>query len=193
MARFWQLTLKMQPLILTLKMDDVSFKRLTELRGQYFPRERNYLGAHLTLFHALPPEKETEVRATWDEICGQCASVKLQFPAMKFLGKGTAVEVNAPAVEALRRQLSARWQGFLGAQDARVIRPHVTIQNKVAPEKARALFDQLSPNWRMEDGRGQGVTLWRYRGGPWEWMADWEFGARLDGAKLYQTISLEAV
>lgn len=165
----------MQPLILTLKMDAASFDHLNALRQQHFPRERNHLGAHLTLFHALPAERETQIRADLDEVCGATTKMKLEFPALKFLGKGSAVEVNAPAVEKLRRELSARWRPFLGAQDARVIRPHITIQNKAAPEVARQLFDELSSNWRMDDGRGEGVSLWVYEGGPWKWLADWEF------------------
>ena len=124
----------MQPLILTLKMDAASFERLDALRGQHFPRERNYLGAHLTLFHALPAEREAQVRADLAEVCAASAPMSLEFPALKFLGRGTAVEVRAPEVEALRRELSARWRAFLGAQDAQTIRPHVTLQNKVAPD-----------------------------------------------------------
>ena len=166
----------MQPLILTLKMDAASFDHLNALRQEHFPGERNFLGAHLTLFHALPADRETQVCADLGEICAATAPMPLEFPALRFLGKGTAVEVHAPAVEALRRDLSARWQPFLGAQDARTIRPHVTIQNKVTPAAARALFDELSPNWRMDDGRGEGVSLWFYRGGPWEWVADYAFG-----------------
>ena len=168
----------MQPLILTLKMDAVSWAHLDELRQQHFPRARNFLGAHLTLFHALPAQHKAHLWADLDEICAQTAPMKLEFPSLRFLGKGTAVEVKAPAVEALRQQLSARWKLFLGAQDARTIAPHVTIQNKVAPAQARALFDQLSQNWRMDDGHGEGVSLWTYQNGPWEWIEDWAFESK---------------
>ena len=45
------------PLILTLKLDQASFTRLDALRQAHFPPERNWLSAHLTLFHHLPGDQ----------------------------------------------------------------------------------------------------------------------------------------
>jgi len=39
--------------ILTAEMDDDSFAWLAGLRRRHFPPERNFLPAHLTLFHRL--------------------------------------------------------------------------------------------------------------------------------------------
>jgi 2'-5' RNA ligase len=164
-----------QPLILTLKLDDNSFQRLDALRKEHFPRNRNVLDAHLTLFHALPAEKEAEVRAVLDEICAQTPILKLEFPKLRSLGKGMAVEVDCEPLEALRRELSSRFRLFLGPQDAQRIRPHVTICNKVTPDAARALFASLSKSWQPFEGRGEGLSLWRYLGGPWEGVAQWNF------------------
>ena len=166
----------MQPFILTLRLDNNSAEKFNQLRQQYFPRERNYLDAHLTLFHALPAEAERRIRADLDEICAREPVLDLSYPSLRFLGKGTAIEVEANDLVALRRELSSKWRDLLGAQDSRVIKPHITIQNKVAPEKARALFDQLSRDWQPFGGRGVGLLLWRYQGGPWEAAGQWEFG-----------------
>ena len=165
----------MQPFILTLWLDAESSAYFNQLRKRYFPRERNYLDAHLTLFHALPADAETQIRADLDALGAATAPLDLRFPGLRFLGKGVAIEVEAPGVAALRRELSDKWLPLLGAQDARVIKPHITIQNKVTPEKARALFDELSQQWRSSDGRGLGLQLWRYQGGPWEAVKNWEF------------------
>ena len=165
----------MQPFILTLKLDAQSFATFNELRQQHFPRERNYLDAHLTLFHALPADAETQIRADLDAVAVATAPLDLRFPALRFLGKGVAVEVEAPALVQLRRDLSDKWRPLLGAQDARVIKPHITIQNKVTPAKARDLFDELGAQWQPFDGRGAGLQLWRYQGGPWEAAGNWEF------------------
>ncbi len=158
----------MQPFILTLWLDAESARRFNELRQRYFPRERNYLDAHLTLFHALPAEAETCIRADLDEICARTPKLDLSYPGLRFLGKGSAVEVESGELVQLRRELSAKWRDLLGAQDSRVIKPHITIQNKVAPDPARALFDQLSRDWQPFDGSGEGLLLWRYQGGPWD-------------------------
>ncbi len=45
------------PLILTLQLDERSFAFFDEQRRRYFPKERNFIPAHLTLFHALPGEQ----------------------------------------------------------------------------------------------------------------------------------------
>ena len=165
----------MQPLILTLWLDANSTEKFNDLRRQHFPRERNYLDAHLTLFHALPAEAEARVRADLDEISARTATLDLNYPNLRFLGKGSAVEVESRALVELRRELSSQWRDALGAQDGRVIKPHVTIQNKVSPEKARALFDELSRDWQPFGGYGEGLLLWRYRGGPWEAAGQWKF------------------
>ncbi len=165
----------MQPLILTLWLDADSARQFNELRQRYFPRERNYLDAHLTLFHALPAAAETRIRADLDEIGARTPKLDLNYPGLRFLGKGSAIEVESSELVQLRRGLSAKWRDLLGAQDSRTIKPHITIQNKVTPDKARALFDQLSRAWQPFGVSGTGLLLWRYRGGPWEAVGQWEF------------------
>ena len=165
----------MQPFILTLWLDAESSAYFNGLRERYFPRERNYLDAHLTLFHALPANAESRIRADLNALSASTAPLELRFPELRFLGKGSAVEVEAPELVELRRKLSDKWRALLGAQDARVIKPHITIQNKVTPEKARDLFDELSDKWRPFAGRGIGLQLWRYKGGPWEAAGEWKF------------------
>jgi hypothetical protein len=58
-----------QPLILTLRMDERSQERFDRLRETHFPPERNYLRAHLTLFHKLPGEREAEISAYLRGVC----------------------------------------------------------------------------------------------------------------------------
>ena len=170
----------MQPFILTLQLDAASFEKFNALRQQHFPPSRNYLDAHLTLFHALPAASESQICADLDEICARTPPLQLHYPGLRFLGKGTAIEVEAPALVQLRRELSARWRALLGAQDSQVIKPHITIQNKVTPAKARALFDDLSEQWRPCDGNGVGLALWIYRGGPWEAAGQWRFEGNIE-------------
>lgn len=165
----------MQPLILTLWLDADSARQFDELRQRYFPRERNYLDAHLTLFHALPAASEARIRADLDEACARTSKLDLNYPGLRFLGKGSAIEVESSELVQLRRELSGKWCDLLGAQDSRVIKPHITIQNKVAPDKARALFDKLSREWKPFHGCGVGLLLWRYQGGPWEAAGQWKF------------------
>jgi 2'-5' RNA ligase len=162
-----------QPFILTLKLDTSSFERLNQLRQQYFPRQRNFLPAHVTLFHALPGDQEASIRQTLQEVSCRTPILTLTFPKLRFLGQGVAVELDSPELIHLHQDLAEIWREWLSRQDQQSYRPHITIQNKVTPEAARDLYDQLK--WEVFNGKGEGLLLWRYQGGPWEFVAEFEF------------------
>jgi len=156
------------PFILTLLMDDASQTRFDRLREAHFPPERNYLRAHLTLFHKLPAERETEIREDLREVCGDREPFILTAMDLRFLGRGVAYELSSPELLSLREELAVRWEQWLGAQDRQGFRPHVTVQNKVSPEEARTLHERLRASFSPFEVGGEGLALWRYLGGPWE-------------------------
>ncbi len=162
-------------LILTLKLDPVAFATLDALRQQHFPPERNFLSAHITLFHALPPDQEVEIRAELAACCATTPTLPLTLPSLRFLGRGVALTVESPALLELRRQLALAWQPWLSAQDRQRYQPHVTIQNKVMPEVARLLYEELRQTWQPLTAQGEGLLLWRYLGGPWEEVGEFLF------------------
>lgn len=163
------------PLILTLRFDPATFARLDALRGRYFPPARNVVPAHVTLFHALPGDEAEAVRADLAAECAATPAFSLCFPGVRFLGKGVAAEVDAPELVRLRKALAGRWASWLGPQDRQTIKPHVTIQNKVTPAEARTTYDHLAAGWEPFAGRGEGLLLWWYRGGPWEIADEFDF------------------
>jgi 2'-5' RNA ligase len=171
------------PLILTLKFDETTFRRLEELRQKYFPPERNFVPAHLTFFHALPAALESEIKAKIASLAHRTPRVELTFPRLRFLGKGAAIEVEStPSLSGIRAELQNEWFKNLTAQDRQKnFRPHVTIQNKVAPEIAKRLFGELSANWQPFAGRGEAFLLWQYLGGAWKFAAEFEFTAKETG------------
>jgi 2'-5' RNA ligase len=157
-----------QPLILTLKMDDRSQELFDRLRERHFPRERNYLSAHLTLFHKLPGEHQARISADLQELCLHQTSFTLDATGLRFLGRGVAYELVSQKLMTLRRGLAERWRPWLGAQDRQGFKPHVTVQNKVSPERARALHGRLQATFSPFEVEGLGLSLWRYLDGPWE-------------------------
>jgi 2'-5' RNA ligase len=157
-----------EPLILTLAMDDASQERFDRLREAHFPPERNYLRAHLTLFHKLPGEQRPKIVSGLEEICRESEPMVLRATGLRFLGKGVAYNLVSPELEALRRALAEHWAPWLGPQDRQRIKPHVTIQNKVSPEEARRLHEELRGAFSPFEVVGEGLLLWRYLGGPWE-------------------------
>lgn len=103
------------------------------------------------------------------EVAETTPPLDAQLAAPTKLGRGTAIRVEAPGLRALRAELARRFAPWLGAQDARGgFSPHVTVQNKVEPAAARALFDELSATWSPRPAQVEGLDLWWYRGGPWE-------------------------
>ncbi len=162
------------PLILTLKLDAESFARLDVLRHAHFPPALNHLRAHLTLFHNLPGDRAAEVQ---DALAAAASGppLALAFAGLRSLGRGVAVEVTAPGLGAVRTGLAGRFRDHLTPQDAQGFRPHVTVQNKVDPAEARALKAELEAGWTSWEGRGEGLLLHRYLGGPWKLEADFPF------------------
>ena len=163
------------PLIVTLLLDDEAQRRFDRLRTAHFPPERRHVGAHVTLFHALPGELLTEVR---DAL--RTAADRPPFPVavtgVRFLGRGVALDVAAPELARLRSEVAAEFAGDLTPQDRQWKHPHVTVQNKVDPDVARALHAQLSAGFTPWTATARGLGLWHYRGGPWE--PDSEFTLR---------------
>ena len=156
------------PLILTLKLDRASFDYFDDLRRKYFPPERNFLSAHLTLFHHLPGENLDAIRNELDDFCRNKKPFPLDFPGWRFLGKGVAVRVESNELNALRAHFASVWRAALTAQDKQRHQPHITVQNKVAPDEAKALFERLDHDWKPLKGTADGLQLWHYLGGKWK-------------------------
>jgi 2'-5' RNA ligase len=158
------------PLILTLALHADDQARFERLRRLHFPAGRNLIPAHVTLFHHLPGQ---EIEAVSDAVEARCAATP--FPVavsgLRFLGRGVAYALESSALTALRAGLAREWDGWLTPQDRQGWRPHVTIQNKVPPEAARALHANLQAAFAPFAVRAEGLDLWRYLGGPWEQMS----------------------
>ena len=91
------------------------------------------------------------------------------------LGGGVAFRVVSPDLDGIRDQLADGLHGLLGAQDAGGWRPHVTIQNKVAPKTARALIASLERGFAPRSLTMRGFGLHRYVDGPWETLGVYPF------------------
>ena len=170
-----------QPLILTLKFEKSAFEFFDRLRKQHFPPARNFIPAHVTLFHALPGAQESFIKQTLEQICAQTEQFELEFTKPLFLGKGTAVEIVSPPLISLRQQIAVVFADDLTAQDKQKIRPHITVQNKVAPEAARELYNQFVAEWQPFVAMAEGLILWEYQGGPWGLRAELAFAGKENG------------
>ena len=161
--------------MVTLAVDDAAQERLDALRRSHFPATRNVVPAHVSLFHALPGEHEAQVRADLAR-AGSRPAFPVRVTGVRSLGRGTALVVEASELMVLHGELVRAWGPWLTAQDRAPLRPHVTVQNKVPPEDARALQARLSASFTPWSALAVGVDLWRYLGGPWEHVHRARFG-----------------
>jgi hypothetical protein len=51
------------PIIITAEMGKADQAWANGLRAKHFPHERNFLDAHITLFHHLPPSHLAEIKS----------------------------------------------------------------------------------------------------------------------------------
>jgi 2'-5' RNA ligase len=159
----------MDPLVVTLALDEHAQALLQQLRSAHFPRERDVVPAHVSLFHALPGEHLRPVLADLRDAAP--APFPVHLAGVRSLGRGAAVVLDAPDLTPLHRELARRWEPWLTAQDRQPLRPHVTVQNKVDPGLAQDTVVALTASLVPREARAVGVDVWRYRGGPWEHVA----------------------
>lgn len=150
--------------VLTADLDPDSFAWLDGLRRRHFPPERNLLSAHLTLFHRLSSAQTTRLEA-FERPRG---SLPILFDAPILLGAGVAIGIRSPELGKLRSAARDTMGGQFSRQDAQTWRPHVTVQNKVSPDAAKALHRDLTHAFEPRAGEVPAFLVWEYLGGPWK-------------------------
>lgn len=159
------------PLIVSALFAAADHAWLDGLRRAHFPPERNVLAAHLTLFHHLPPSLAPELRRRLADATRGVRAPRAEAAGLIGLGRGVAIRIVSPDLMDIRAELARAFSGLLTPQDQAGWRPHVTIQNKVAPDEARALERRLSADFTPRAVKLAALAAWHYRGGPWELMS----------------------
>jgi len=162
------------PIILTLKINAEAAEYFTGLRKKHFPAERNYLDAHLTLFHHLPGN-EPQISEAVKTVCQQQKSIVLQVARVVNIGAGVAFKLETDLLKQIHKKLQQQWMQWLTPQDKQTLWPHITVQNKVERQTAVQLQQELSLGFLPFEIQGLGFTLWEYLGGPWELIQSLDF------------------
>ena len=163
------------PIIITADMGKADQAWANGLRRTHFPAERNFVDAHITLFHHLPPSHLPEIKS-------RLAGLVADYPApvaflgdIMLLGKAVAFRVDSPELLSMRAALADSFRGLLIPQDQAQPRLHITVQNKVEPPVAKALHAHLLDSFRPRPLAISGLSAHYYRGGPWEHIGRWSF------------------
>jgi 2'-5' RNA ligase len=165
----------LEPLILTARMEPEAFERFDAQRREFFPTERNFIPAHVTLFHSLPGTELEAVTTQLGAVATRTAPMIAKVTGLRFLGRGVAYQLSIPKLEVLRSELASGWRDVLTNQDRSGFKPHVTVQNKVVPLEARETLAVLEARFKPWSFAVTGLELWRYLGGPWERLETFEF------------------
>ncbi|MFD2599450.1 2'-5' RNA ligase family protein [Sphingobacterium corticis] len=156
--------------ILTLRLDKESQIFFNRLREEHFPRERNFLQAHLTLFHQLPDHPRTFQNLQQLKM----DRFDMKVNGLMHLGSGVAYTIESEELLHLHQELSSHFSDCLIPQDQQRFKPHITIQNKATPEVSKRLFEILNHEFVPFTIQATGIDLWIYKGGPWEFNAGFD-------------------
>ena len=167
--------LRSEPIIITAMMgaEDQSF--FNKLRGEYFPPERNYLDAHITMFHHLPPAHWPEIKRYLVRLTREYDAPVAHVDKLLNLGRGVAFHIDSLELMAIRSMIAENFASLLIPQDQSKPRLHITVQNKVKGDVAKQTLDLLNSQFTPFALSIKGFSAFYYMGGPWEKIGQWHF------------------
>lgn len=157
-----------RPLILTARIEDQDLEQFDVLRKTHFPPDRNFLCAHLTVFHRLPGEHTGEIMRHLDHATKESQAIAAEVVGLRHLGAGVAFAIDSPELQTIRSNLKSAFVPWLNSQDMQRWQPHITIQNKASRAAADALCKELGDSFQRHSIKITGLDLWHYLGGPWQ-------------------------
>ncbi len=170
------------PLILTGRIEDIDLEPFDRLRQAHFPPDRNFLRAHLTMFHRLPGEYEAPIVDRLLRIAHETDTIIAEVSGVRHLGAGVAYLIESLKLQDVRAALKREFVAWLGPQDKQNWQPHITVLNKSTKIKADDLYRNLSQEFKPHPIRITGLDLWEYLGGPWKQKTQCPFSVPTDVA-----------
>ncbi|KAK6957250.1 hypothetical protein Daesc_000032 [Daldinia eschscholtzii] len=167
--------------VLTLQTDTELHQAMCALRKRYYPPALLRVGAHVSLFRALPGSTLPSLRSDIASAAAPINPFGIQAvgPPTRLGRGGVAVPVlGLEPVESLVQELQRKWCEVLSRQDRGVFRGHYTLMNKVEDsEVVTRCLEELRREFRLEGcpGRALGLSLWRYDRGWWHHETDFPF------------------
>jgi hypothetical protein len=154
------------PLLIVAELPSDVHAWADALRRAHYPPERNRLGAHVTLFHGLPPSAHEEVVRLLRDLA-RLSPPSARITGIMDLERGTAFAIESPEMVAIHADMAERLHGLVQQKDTHPLRLHITVQNKVAPAEARALQAALAATMTPRTFRFRGFGLYGWTGDLW--------------------------
>ena len=154
------------PLIITLMIEEEWQAYFTELRNRFFPKHVNYLSAHITMLHHLPPDmQDLEEKLN---LFSARKSFDINISQVKNIGNGVAFGIVSDELQRMHAEMQKVFELYLIQQDRQKLWPHITVQNKVTAWKAQTTQMLLSESFKPFSVKATGLATWIYKKGPWE-------------------------
>lgn len=163
------------PIIVTALFAPADFAWFDGLRRLHYPAGRTLVPAHLALFRHLAPSLEEELDRRLRAESRAAGPPQARIAGVTLQGQSVAFRLESPGLEQIRACIAEAFAPMLIPQDAAPWRPHVTIQNKVAPSVAAELHAKLSARFEPRTITIPGLATWRYLGGPWQAIGRYAF------------------
>jgi hypothetical protein len=154
------------PLLIVAELPPDVFAWADALRREHYPPDRNRMGAHVTLFHGLPPSAEPSVLPLLADLSRNPAP-EAAISGLRDLDPGTAFAIDSADLVTLHADMAERLHGLIQQKDARPFRPHITVQAKVTAAEAKALRASLALSVQPRDFRFRGLGLYGWTGEIW--------------------------
>jgi len=165
------------PLILTLKLDKATQTFLTDLRTKHFPKNRNYLAAHVTLFHAIPAHRYAALDAhlhalvqktnSWDVFVGEPKKMsnKGVMVTVRDRPHGTIESIHDDIQHFLKTSAKKDEDKLTDQDSRRMGKAHATIMNKAEEDEVERCLQEVEKEFEGlkqpgdRFGQQKGVTL----------------------------------
>jgi hypothetical protein len=148
----------LDPLAVTLAIDDQSRRRFDELRAQLWP-DAPASARHIQLFREVPGEIAPSVKLDLADATGPAFPVGVA--AVLPLANGVAYGLLSAELTQLHRGLQESWWPHLAEHDQRPLRAYVEVQNEVSPAEARATVFKLRRGFRPYQIQATAFVLWQ--------------------------------
>ena len=130
----------------------------------------------MTMFHRLPGERTNQIVDALSTTAEGIEPFQAGVAGVRHMGAGVAFSIASPELMRIHTGLRSLLLPWLGGQDMQKWNPHITVQNKVSRLYADALHRELVSEFEPRSIVIEGLELWKYLGGPWQWKHTAMFG-----------------
>ena len=101
------------PIIITAGMGKTDQAWANGLRRAHFPVARNFVDAHITLFHHLPPSHLPEIISRLAALVADYPAPVAHLTDVMLMGSAVAFRIDSPELLSLREELADAFRGLL--------------------------------------------------------------------------------